>query len=111
LIIANSDMAISSCKAPAAQHVCEYLFLVEAPIRFARRAPIWLDYGVGKQFCGWIEHFLKTAGPNLLSPLGLRSNVDAVISNLIRLGAPQATALETALLHRVQEREAARRPC
>lgn len=59
---------------------------------------LWLDYGVGKQFCGWIESVLKAAGPALLSPVGLRSNMDEVISNLIRLGVPEATALETSLL-------------
>jgi len=66
--------------------------------RFPDDTQLWLDYGVGKQFCGWIESVLKAAGLALLSRVGLRSNVDAVISNLIRLGVPEATALETALL-------------
>lgn len=66
--------------------------------RFPDDTQLWLDYGVGKQFCGWIENVRKTTGRALLSPVDLRSNVDAVISDLIRLGVPEATALETALL-------------
>ena len=66
--------------------------------RFPDDTRLWLDYGVGKQFCDWIETGMKNGGPFLLDEAGVRAQVDEIVSDLIRLGVPQATVLETALL-------------
>ncbi len=66
--------------------------------RFPDDTRLWLDYGVGKQFCAWIERVLKIGGPVLLDEAGVRAHVGEIISDLIRLGVPEATMLETALL-------------
>ncbi len=57
----------------------------------------WVDYGVGKDFCKWVENVMSTKGVEVLDTLAVRGPVEEIVSNLIRLGLPEAAALETAL--------------
>ncbi len=66
--------------------------------RFPDDTRLWLDYGLGKQFCAWIKSVLDNGGSLLLDEADMRVHVAEIISDLIRLGVPEATALETALL-------------
>ena len=66
--------------------------------RFPDDTRLWLDHGVGKKFCAWVEDVLKKGGPVLLDETGVRADMDEIISDLIRLGVPDANVLETALL-------------
>jgi hypothetical protein len=66
--------------------------------RFPDDTRLWLDYGVGKLFCAWMDGVLKNGVPGLLDDAGVRPHVEQIVSDLIRLGIPQATALESALL-------------
>jgi hypothetical protein len=43
--------------------------------RFPDDTRLWLDYGVGKQFCAWIESVLKNGGAFLLGETDVRAHV------------------------------------
>ena len=59
--------------------------------------PRWLDYGLGKQFCAWIEGIISAKGSKVLDDTSVRAPVEEIVSNLIRLGLVEAANLETAL--------------
>jgi hypothetical protein len=52
--------------------------------RFPDDTQLWLDYGVGKKFCTWIEGVLARGGEALLEEAGVRASVEGVLSDLIR---------------------------
>jgi hypothetical protein len=54
----------------------------------------WIDYGVGAEFCAWLATVLKHSGYDCLDKAGVRAQVEKLISDLIRLGIAQASALE-----------------
>lgn len=57
----------------------------------------WVDYGIGRRVCLWIEE-VRRQDPALLDPdQGVRSDVDLLLSALISLGAADARRLEEAL--------------
>jgi hypothetical protein len=66
--------------------------------RFPDDTKFWVDYGVGKKFCGWIEGIISANGSKVLDDdMGVRAPVEEIVSNLIRLGVVQAANLENAL--------------
>ena len=65
--------------------------------RFPDDAKFWVDYGVGKKFCGWIGGIISANGSKVLDDTGVRIPVEEIVSNLIRLGVVEAANLETAL--------------
>jgi hypothetical protein len=65
--------------------------------RFPDDTKFWVDYGVGKKFCGWIEGIISAKGSKSLDDTSVRAHVEEIVSNLIRLGLVEAVNLETAL--------------
>ena len=65
--------------------------------RFPNDTTFWIDYGVGKKFCSWIDGVLKVTGRQSLDAAGVRAQVEEIVSSLIRLGIAEATNLETGL--------------
>jgi hypothetical protein len=65
--------------------------------RFPDDTKFWVDYGVGKKFCGWIEGIISAKGSKALDDTSVRAPVEEIVSNLIRLGVVQAANLENAL--------------
>jgi len=65
--------------------------------RFPDDTKFWVDYGVGEQFCNWVEGVMSAKGVAVLDALAVRAPVEEIVSNLIRLGLPKAANLETAL--------------
>ena len=65
--------------------------------RFPDDTRIWIDYGVGKEFCEWMENVVSPKGREVLDALAVRAYIEEIVSNLILLGLPEAVTLETAL--------------
>src|ERR1700730_3471324 len=65
--------------------------------RFPDETKFWVDYGVGKKFCGWIEGIIGAKGSKALDDTSVRAPVEEIVSNLIRLGVGQAANRENAL--------------
>jgi hypothetical protein len=65
--------------------------------RFPDDTRFWIDYGVGKDFCKWVEDVVSTKGVGVLDALAMRGPVEEIVANLIRLGLPEAATLESAL--------------
>lgn len=63
-----------------------------------RHAPndtnIWIDYGVGADFCAWLAGVCKRDGLAGLEQAGVRDLAEQLLSDMIRLGVPEASALE-----------------
>ncbi len=65
--------------------------------RFPDDTKLWIDYSVGKDFCKWLESVVSAKGVEVLDALAIRASIEEILSNLIRLGLPEAATLETAL--------------
>jgi hypothetical protein len=65
--------------------------------RFPDDARLWIDYGIGKRFCAWITGIVQAQGRSALESAGVSSDVEIIVSSLIRLGLSEATALEATL--------------
>ncbi len=59
---------------------------------------LWVDYGAGDKFCGWIAGVLHRDGLASIEEEGVRAAIEQIISDLIRLGVFAATAIERELL-------------
>ena len=59
---------------------------------------LWVDYGAGKRFCGWLAEVLRRGGSASFDSEGVRGAVEHILSELIRLGVSDATAIERELL-------------
>lgn len=68
--------------------------IAECMRRFPDDARLWVDYGVGKRFCAWIHELIQGRGLGTLDLEGVRSEVEGIVSGLIRLGLAEATVLE-----------------
>ena len=65
--------------------------------KFPDDTKFWADYGVGKSFCDWVDALLRNHGHGFLDSEGVRADVERIVSDLIRLGIAEATALEIVL--------------
>ena len=66
--------------------------------RYPDDTKIWIDYDVGAQFCRWIDGILRSSGTAALEKAGVRGPVEKLLSDLIRLGVPEAASLEARVL-------------
>lgn len=62
---------------------------------------LWIDYGIGRQFCAWVTGVIQHDGVASLDNTGVRGPLEEILSALIRLGVPEATHLETILADNV----------
>lgn len=54
----------------------------------------WVDYGVGRKLCQWLDKTLEIA-PEAFRPEGTyRRDIDAILAALVRVGVPEARQLE-----------------
>jgi hypothetical protein len=58
---------------------------------------LWVDFGAGKMFCGWIAEILRKGGLSSIVEEGVRDAVEDILSDLIRLGVSDAPAIEREL--------------
>ena len=57
----------------------------------------WVDHGIGRRVCEWIEH-IHQAQLDLLNPSeSARANVDRILAALVHVGIADAKRLEEAL--------------
>lgn len=61
---------------------------------FPNDTKFWVDYGVGEEFCSWLDRLLQRFGIQTLDQANLRGVVESVLSQLIRLGVSSAAPLE-----------------
>jgi hypothetical protein len=83
---------------PRAEHLP---FLVTAAKTWVDNYPndsqFWVDYGIGRRVCNWIESVRVQDATLLGADDPLRLEVDRILAALVRLGVPEARRLEQAL--------------
>jgi hypothetical protein len=64
---------------------------------YAKDTEFWIDYGIGRRICVWIEDVYRQEPALLTMDDAVRSDVDRLLAALVNLGAPEARRLEKAL--------------
>ncbi|HME86760.1 MAG TPA: hypothetical protein VKG91_19995, partial [Roseiarcus sp.] len=64
---------------------------------YADDTGFWIDYGIGRRFCDWIERISSDATRCLSSERAERQAVDRILAALVQLGLPEARQLESTL--------------
>jgi hypothetical protein len=59
---------------------------------------LWVNYGAGDKFCGWIAGVLRRDGFASIEGEGIPAAIEKIVSDLIRLGVSAATVIERELL-------------
>jgi hypothetical protein len=76
-------------------------FLVTAAKAWVRTYPqdteFWVDYGIGRRVCVWLEHVHRIEPAQLRIHEPVRSHVDRLLGALVSLGVPEARQLEERL--------------
>ena len=77
------------------------LFLIVAVKAWVDSYPddtqLWVDHGIGRRVCLWIENIRSQDPSALREGVPLRSDLDRIIAALVRLGVPDARRLEQLL--------------
>jgi hypothetical protein len=60
----------------------------------------WIDYGIGRRVCVWIENILGQDAALLGESHPQRSEVDRLMAALVRVGVVEARQLEQSLANR-----------
>lgn len=84
--------------APQARHLP---FLVTAAKAWKKTYPqdteFWVDYGIGRRVCVWLEHVQQIEPARLKTHEPVRSHVEGLLGTLVSLGVPEARQLEERL--------------
>jgi hypothetical protein len=64
---------------------------------YTKDTEFWVDYGIGRRICVWIEDAYRQEPALLTMDDAVRSDVDRLLAALINLGVPEARRLEKAL--------------
>lgn len=80
------------------EHLPFFLTAVNAWLEsFSEDTDFWVDHGVGRRVCEWIEH-VRQAQPDAFDSTGsARSNVDRILAALVHVGIADAKRLEEVL--------------
>jgi len=54
----------------------------------------WIDYGVGKRICAWLDEAMKTHPGAFAASTCPSSEIDRILDGLLRLGVPSARPVE-----------------
>jgi len=57
----------------------------------------WVDYGIGKRLCKWLQQLLDAYPALFASNAAGRDAIDQILAALVRVGVPEARQLETKL--------------
>ncbi|MGE3647652.1 MAG: hypothetical protein AB7G10_04900 [Reyranellaceae bacterium] len=57
----------------------------------------WVEYGIGRRFCAWIDRICDTRSEALATDKPERKAIEAILAVLVRLGVAEARVLETRL--------------
>ena len=57
----------------------------------------WVEYGVGRRACAWIDAIRQQEPAAISSQTNLRGTLDHILAALIALGVPEARRLELEL--------------
>ena len=83
---------------PRPQHLA---FVIDAAKTWLEAFPddsdFWVDYGIGRRICVWLEAILQQDPDLLASTSSLHDNVDRILSALVSLGIAEAHRLEEAM--------------
>lgn len=83
---------------PRPQHLA---FVIDAAKTWLEAFPddsdFWVDYGIGRPICAWLEAVLHQDPDLLVCPSPLRNEVDRILSALVSLGIAEAHRLEEAI--------------
>jgi hypothetical protein len=64
---------------------------------YADDTVFWVDHGIGRRVCVWIDRVLRSSPEALSADKLERQDMDLILSALVRLGVPEARQLEAAL--------------
>ena len=54
---------------------------------------IWIEYGIGRRFCAWIDRLRQRAPEVLAADKPHRRDIDVILAALVQLGVPEAGSL------------------
>ena len=64
---------------------------------YADDTGFWLEHGIGRRVCAWIDRVRQSAPQALSTDKPDRQKIDVILATLVRLGVPEARQLEAAL--------------